>query len=400
MREFRERFHKRNYYTVAVVSIILMIIGVIVDNPAGSGIAVHGIMVVIISVCLLLYPTHERRWLRSITVLTVSVYFYALFYMYPGTWSAFVLLCFVPALSILFFDKKLFYSSLSLNIFFVACMAMYIGWVDKGRTYAFFYSDIPGNLVNFVASQIILYFIFYLTNGRIKKQRMYYEEVQQAERMKTTGQLAAAVAHEIRNPLTVVKGFLQYYSQDEHLPKDYKQNFSLMLNELDTAEHVISQFLSISKPEQTDEVGRVDMEQILRDVTELLSMYGILHDNSIELEVDEQCLIAANPMEVKQLFVNLLKNAIEASDSGESVSVKAARIGKDVFITMTDRGRGMTKEQVDHLGTPFYSLKSKGTGLGLMICYNIVERYDGHIHFESEPGEGTTVTVRFPLVQQ
>jgi two-component system, sporulation sensor kinase B len=110
----------------------------------------------------------------------------------------------------------------------------------------------------------------------------------------------------------------------------------------------------------------------------------------------EDCYIAANTIEFKQLLINIIKNAIEASNVGDSVSVTAESKNDFVEIKATDCGRGMSKEEMDSLGSPFYSLKSKGTGLGMMICFNIAAKYKGNIHFESEKGKGTTVTIRFP----
>jgi two-component system, sporulation sensor kinase B len=399
VKEFQNGVQKRNYYMIVSAIIVLMVLGVVVDNPLNERFFIHGAMVMIVAFCLLLYPMYETTWIRYMTVISSAGYFYSLFYFYPETWSGFVLLCFVPALSILFFDKWLFYFSLVLNAFFIGITFSYIVIVDKGQAYSYIYDDITGNVVNFAASQIILYFIFHLSNVRLQKQRMYFEQVQHAERLKTTGQMAAAVAHEIRNPLTVVKGFLQFYKEDPAIKQDFKRNLSLMIDELHTAEHVISQFLSIAKPDQDKAMDCLNMERILNDVTELLKMYGLLNDNSIELTVEEGCFVKAHSIEIKQLLVNLINNAIEASPHSAAVSVGVKKKIGEVKVQVTDHGRGMTPEEVNSLGTPFYSLKSKGTGLGLMICYNIVEKYNGTIRFESAPGSGTTVTVTFPLVR-
>jgi two-component system, sporulation sensor kinase B len=397
MRELRHRLHKKNYYLIVSVIIALMILGVVVNNQINNRFIIHCVIVVVVSFCLLLYPRYENTWMRYITVLVATGYLYILFYYYPETWSGFVLLCFVPALSILFFDRKLFYISLVLNTLLIAFTFSYIIIVDQGNVYPYVYYDIIGNSVNFIASQVILYYIFHLSNVRFQKQRMYYEHVQQAERLKTTGQMAAAVAHEIRNPLTVVKGFLQYYGEDPELNQSLKRNLSLMIDELHTAEHVISQFLSMAKPDQSESMGSVDIELVLNDVTELLNTYGLLNDNSIDLSVEKECSITANPIELKQLFMNLIKNAIEASPQSSAVIVTAKKERGEVRIQVTDNGKGMSSEELKSLGIPFYSLKSKGTGLGIMICYNIVEKYKGTLKFESTQGIGTTVKVKFPL---
>ncbi|WP_456274860.1 ATP-binding protein [Bacillus sp. AK031] len=401
MKEFGALSHKKLYYGVVFLIIVLMAAGLFVVNSRmdlyNTGYLLHTGLVLSLSLCLLLYPLFETGKLKVLIILVASAYFYMLFYLYPETWSTFIFICFIPALSILFFDKRLFYFTMLLNSLLLSASIFYIVLVDKGQFYDYIYMDITGNVINIIGSQIIIYFIFYLSDIRMERQRMYFEQLQNSERLKTTGQLAAAVAHEIRNPLTVVKGFLQFYSADETFTQSHKKNFNLMIDELDTAEQVISQFLTLSKPNKELAQDCVEIKGILNDVTELLKTYGLLHDNHIDLQVESHCFVRANSIELKQLFINLIKNAIEASPQGASILVKAERINDKVEIQVTDRGCGMSEEEVNSLGTPFYSLKSKGTGLGLMICFNITEKYNGTIHFASSKGKGTTVTIRFPF---
>ena len=169
-----------------------------------------------------------------------------------------------------------------------------------------------------------------------------------------------------------------------------------MIDELNTAEQVISQLLSISKPDKDIKLEIVNVKDVLQGITDLLKSYGYLRDNTIDLHVNEECYILANNKEFKQLMINIIKNAIEASKIGDSVIVVTKRKNQFVEIQVTDHGFGMSEEEVKSLGTPFYSLKSNGTGLGLMICYQIVETYNGTMEFKSSKGEGTTVTIRFP----
>ena len=151
-------------------------------------------------------------------------------------------------------------------------------------------------------------------------------------------------------------------------------HLSLMIDELKTAEHVLSQFLSIAKPDEHQHMETVNVRDALQSVTGLLMSYGLYHQNKIDLQVDEDLYIAANTIEFKQLFMNLVKNAIEVSTKDDSVIIRAEQQkNKEIEIKVIDSGFGMSEEQVQALGTPFYSLKSKGTGLGLMICFNIVE---------------------------
>lgn len=402
MREFTNTFNKKVYYIAVLAVIVIMIIGLFVNNPRFGGFDIgyilHSVMVFLLSVCLLLYPKNISSGLRITIIIVASTYFYMIFFLYPDTWTTFIFLCFIPALSILFFDSKVFYLSLLLNCLVILCLIGYIMFIDREQRFPYIEQDIVGNLINFIAIQIIIYFIFYLTYGRIKQQQLYYEQIQQAERLKITGQLAAAVAHEIRNPLTVVKGFLQLYEKDNSFNEDRRRNFSLMIDELNTAEEVISQFLSIAKPDKNKVNEMVNVKVVLQSVTDLLYSYGLLYDNRIELEVTGECIIVANHIEFKQLFINIIKNAIEASKMGDVVRVTAKKEKQIIDIKVIDRGQGMSEEEVKSLGTPYYSLKSKGTGLGMMVCFHIVEKYKGTIDFQTSPGQGTTVIIRFPSI--
>ena len=275
----------------------------------------------------------------------------------------------------------------------------YILLIDQGNFYPYIKLDLFGNFINFLTSQVIIYFIYYLTQNRIEKMQLYYEEIKQAERLKTAGQLAAAVAHEIRNPLTVVKGFLQLYEQEATIDGQKTTNYSLLIDELDAAEQVISQFLTLSKPSKNPTVELVEVKESLQSVSELLYSYGLQRGIKIDLIAENNHLIKINRIEFKQLLVNLIKNAIEASKDDDIILVSLNRVRDSVEIKIIDQGQGMSKEEIESLGTPFYSLKSKGTGLGMMICFNIVAKYKGKINFQSFKGQGTSVTISFPAVK-
>lgn len=396
--------YQKLYYSLTFIAIILMLSGVFAINPkyeiSEIEFQIHFILVVLLSLAFLIYPKYETLLFRFIIITITTVYFYTIFFLYPETWSTFVFLCFIPAFSILFFDKRLFYFSLFSNIFLITLTFSYILFLAQEKDYMHIKIDLTGNIINFLGSQLILFLIFHLTSDRIKKMQLFYEELQQTERLKTTGQLAAAVAHEIRNPLTVVKGFLQFYESNPSIDKNLKSNFSLMIEELDTAEHVITQFLAIAKPNNNDSLEIVDVHNALQSVGDLLTSYGAIYQHHIELKVQQSLTINANPIEFRQLIINLVKNAIEASNEGEPVVIIAERHKKEVEIKIIDTGFGMSEEEVRSVGTPFYSLKSKGTGLGLMICFNIVEKFNGTIQFQSQKGEGTTVTLHFPIAQE
>jgi two-component system sporulation sensor kinase B len=399
MKEFYSKVNRKLYYTLVLIIIALMVSGLIVSKSRFDGLQIGYILQIVLadvlSVCLLLYPKRETHGFRIIIMLLGSAYFYTLFFIYPETWSTFIFICLIPAISILFFDSKLFYFSFLLNGLFIILTISYLIHSGKGSLYPYLVGDLIGNIINLVGIQVLLFFIYYISFNRIKKQQHYYEQLQHAERLKMTGQLTAAVAHEIRNPLTVVKGFLQFYKEDRSINDSMKNNLILMIDELDSAEEVISQFLSLAKPNKEQSLEKVEVRDVLLSVKGLLHSYGTLNDNQIDIKAEEDCFISINKIEFKQLIINLIKNSIEASSVGKTVAVTAGRIKNFIEIKIMDEGSGMSKEEVKSLGTPFYSLKSKGTGLGLMICFNIVEKYNGKLHFDSSKDIGTTVTIRF-----
>ncbi|WP_096156674.1 ATP-binding protein [Bacillus sp. FJAT-45066] len=389
------------YWIFTITSIILMTLGSFIElweNGLTTTFIIHLLMVLVISVLLIIYPKNKSIYTKYALNIAMPIYFYAMFIMYPFTLSPFLIICFIPGIAILFYNQKLFYFSLINNVVIVISFMVYVFLVDQGAGFPIFHKDLAGYAINFLACQAMLYFIFALLQKKIEEQRQYYQQLQADERLKTTGQLAAAVAHEIRNPITVVKGFIQLYEQDKQLPEHVKKHYQLMLGELNTAETVISDFLTLAKPD-VNEVESIEIKPALYNVMDLLNTYALIDTIQIELDIEDDYSIQCTLIEFKQLFVNLLKNAIEASEHGGTVRVTVRRGNSRVKIVIVDQGVGMSKEQLKRIGTPFYSLKAKGTGLGLMICFNIVQKYEGTIDFFSKEGNGTEVTVTFPLVE-
>lgn len=399
MKNYHLQMNYKLYYAAISFMILLMITGLFYDNEITFTFSflLHSVLVTILTICLIIYPYFKNQIIRLLIITAGTAFFYMIFFIYPETVTSFILVCFNPAIAILFFNSTLFIFSAILNIISMIASFYYIIELDNEHYFSYITLDTMGNFVNFLVSQLILYVMYYLLNSRMKQQQTYYEQLQHSERLKTTGQLAAAVAHEIRNPLTTVKGFLQLYSEDNTISaQEIKQRFPLMISELNTAEEVITKFLTLSKPDTDHTLETVHVNVVLENIKELLKSYGFLHANAIELELEENCYICANKIEFKQLMINIIKNAIEASNVGDPVRIIARRKKRFVEIQIIDFGLGMSPSEVALLGTPFYSLKSNGTGLGLMICSNIVEKYQGSIHFQSAQNKGTTVTIRFP----
>ncbi|MEH7113488.1 ATP-binding protein [Neobacillus niacini] len=223
------------------------------------------------------------------------------------------------------------------------------------------------------------------------------KELQRAEKMNAIGQLAASVAHEIRNPMTVVRGFLQIFLAKENFSSQELMYVQLMIDELNRAETIIHDYLSLAKPD-LDQIEKVDANELSHKVMDLMSSFALMKPN-ITLNTDFACeiVLKGNSNELKQVLINIVKNGIEAMRSGGVLILKIYKQEEFGVFEVTDTGIGMSSDELERLGTAFYSLKEKGTGMGLMVCYQIVESMKGHIDVISEKGNGTTFRVFIPL---
>lgn len=227
---------------------------------------------------------------------------------------------------------------------------------------------------------------------RVKSEDM----LKKSEMLSAVGQLAAGIAHEIRNPLTSLKGFLQLMMQSNEYNKEYTE---VMFSEFNRLELIISEFLVLAKP-QALSFQSLSLEKVLEDVHILLNTQAILKNVQIEMKVQEDIpFIYGNEKELKQLFINMIKNGIEAMEEMEGAIriVVSMEKTEKVLVQIIDQGKGIPKEQLQKMGQPFFTTKEKGTGLGLMISQKIVANHHGTLHFQSELGVGTTVEVRFPV---
>ncbi|WP_066051847.1 ATP-binding protein [Robertmurraya korlensis] len=232
----------------------------------------------------------------------------------------------------------------------------------------------------------------------INKQIELEYKVQRAEKFDVVGQLAASVAHEVRNPMTAVRGFLQLMKDDEDLKESHRKYLDISLQELDHSQVILTEYLSLAKPATTD-LKVINLKSDLEKIIELMRSFTNLQTISIVSSLEERLLIKGDSSEIRQVFVNLLKNSIEAiGDKGEII-VSAYQNGPHVFVEIEDNGEGMSETQLKYLGTPFYSTKDKGTGVGLSLCYKIVHSMKGTIKVRSQQGKGTRFTIRFPFVQ-
>ena len=176
-----------------------------------------------------------------------------------------------------------------------------------------------------------------------------------------------------------------------------REYFDIMQAEFHQLESVLREYVFLSR-ECTEPYEPINVADLLREVTRLVQVKLERHHLVLDVQEVEGTMIWCDQNQIQQLFMNLLSNSVEAMQDGGTIHIVARRNGSEqVMIRIIDQGCGMAEERLKRLGEPFYSTKEKGTGLGLMICYKIIQAHDGYIHFSSTPNKGTTVEVSFPL---
>ncbi|MCF2945017.1 ATP-binding protein [Paenibacillus tarimensis] len=231
----------------------------------------------------------------------------------------------------------------------------------------------------------------------ISERKKNEELLINSEKLYVAGQLAAGIAHEIRNPLTSLKGFLQLMASGRAANSQY---FDIMKSELTRIESIVSEMLMLSKP-QIYELAVKDIRTILNDTVILLEAQALMHGIMLELKQHGSPLwVNGVENQIKQVFINIMKNAIEAMPDGGTISVTCFGEDDTVIVRIVDEGPGIAGDQLQKMGQPFYTTKDKGTGLGLMVSYKIVDNHKGKIRVDSRLGTGTTMDIIFPLADR
>ncbi len=228
------------------------------------------------------------------------------------------------------------------------------------------------------------------------------EQLRRAERLSTVGELAAIMAHEIRNPLGSIKGTVEIL-KDDFQPGERKYEFlEILVKESNRLNNFVEDFLRLAKP-QTIRPGRCNISEQLTTIVTLVAAEAKSRNVRIEYEPVKLPVIEGDEDKLRQAFLNIVLNSLQAAPKGGTVIISATLEGKDgdkshwINICFTDNGPGVTSEVRQQLFKPFFTTKAEGVGLGLVITKRIVEGHGGSVELKSVPGEGTTLCVRLPL---
>ncbi|MCM3039444.1 HAMP domain-containing histidine kinase [Paenibacillus motobuensis] len=220
------------------------------------------------------------------------------------------------------------------------------------------------------------------------------EQIIRTEKLNVTSQLAASVAHEIRSPLTSIKGFLQLSLRNAEGKN--KKYLEISMMELGRMEYIINNFLNYAKP-QMESIGVFPVSEILFQIKDEMEPIARVNHVDLQMLAEEDLWIQADLSKIKQALTHIIRNSIDATSASKGqVSITAYRQYNQICIQIRDNGVGMSAEQLSILGAPFYSTKMNGTGLGLMVTFRIIQSIGGRVEFKSVKGEGTTALVTLP----
>jgi signal transduction histidine kinase len=252
-----------------------------------------------------------------------------------------------------------------------------------GRTYQIYYYPFH----NMDGSLLILELGIDVT-----EQKQLEKEIAHLERLNLVGEMAAGIGHEIRNPMTAVRGLLQILSKKENNAK-YKEYYSLMIEELDRANSIITEFLSLAKNKPV-QFKMQNLNKIINTIMPLISADAIIADKRVETDLNNIPDLNLDEKEIRQLLFNLVRNGLEETSPHGKIIIKTCENAEEVVLSVSDQGKGIEPDILKKIGTPFITTKENGTGLGLAVCYSIAARHNAVIDVQTGPA-GTTFNIKF-----
>lgn len=231
----------------------------------------------------------------------------------------------------------------------------------------------------------------------ITERKKAEELLRKTGMLSAVGQLAASIAHEIRNPLTALKGFVQLL--DDHCNK--KDYLNIMKSELERIESILNELLFLSKPNK-GEFMKTDIVSVIKQIIDIIHPQALLNNVTIHTEIEKNLpSIFGDQKQLKQVFINILKNAMEGMPSGGNIYIQLFKNPLDQLVArIIDQGIGIPEEVLAKLGEAFFTTKEKGTGLGLMISSEIIQNHQGALTIHSELNKGTTVEIVLPILEK
>ncbi|MDV2685932.1 cache domain-containing protein [Alkalihalophilus lindianensis] len=233
----------------------------------------------------------------------------------------------------------------------------------------------------------------------ITDKRKMEQELVRSEKLQLVGQLAAGFAHEIRNPLTTIRGFMQIFHQSDATKGEHKVHYDVIIKEIDRVNSIIGELLQMANPKSVSTKSETNIGELLTDIYTLYKPEATEKEIAMKLHLEPMPTVYLDRSKLHQVVMNLVKNGLEAMDGSGKLILNATENSEreTIEISIEDTGVGMDEKTVEMLGTPFFTTKETGTGLGLMTSFRIVEELGGEISVSSIEGVGTTFTIQLPL---
>lgn len=299
-------------------------------------------------------------------------------------------------------NKEAIVLTTGFGIFSAVGVSEVIWYFIKGMSYDLFFWK--WGILSFIAALVVILARRILENYEqvvkySKQLEVFNNDLQRSEKMEIISQLAASVAHEVRNPLQVTRGFLQLLR--EKTTNDKEQSFMVLaIDELDRASEIITDFLTFAKP-QLEQTTLLNISEELQQIEGILVPLATMQGGVINVELANDLFVRGNSSKFKQALINIIKNSIEALDKEGVILIRAYMDNSNnVVICIKDNGEGMNEADLARLGEPYYSKKSKGTGLGLMVTFRIIEVMQGKLEFFSKKGLGTEAIIHIPSAEK
>ncbi|MFZ7101810.1 MAG: PAS domain S-box protein [Peptococcaceae bacterium] len=263
------------------------------------------------------------------------------------------------------------------------------------------YIEVSGVVINFQNTEAVMIIIRDITDK--KQAEAVIEETRrilfEKEKLALIGQMSAGLAHEIRNPLTAVRGFSQLLKLRQHDQEKVAGFVDTIMEEIDRVNDLISDFLQLSRPKEPV-LKRQSVSKVINESLEILKPQALLCNIDVEFISDAdpaECLFDKD--QIKQVFLNLCKNSLDAMPQGGKITIVVGKTkaGNEIFFSVEDTGCGIPENKISKLGEPFFSSKEKGTGLGLSISYSIIRAHKGRIEVSSKEDSGTKFTIYLPI---
>lgn len=350
-----------------------------------------------------LYFLHKRWWYRTEQIRKYAILFGLVCFagqLWDMTYSlpvvVFHMMLIISFATMYFMIELIWMTAVA---YFVCILALPIGvsasYISESSMRIFIFIGLA-----FVFSMLVLCLIYLenLKNIRKLERDNNFERLGKQQHLATIGQIAASIAHDIRNPLTSIQGFVQLIERQERRA-GYLEYYHIIRSEISRIDSLLREVLTLSKSHTMDQDSwkKVDLADLLQRLIMLMEPDCVRADVPIVLQLESAPIIFCSEDKIHQVFLNLIRNAIEAIGEHGQIDIVVTEEGEEAVVRIRDTGTGIPENKLDNLFTPFFTTKPEGTGLGLSICQSIVKAYGGAISVRNLPERGAEFTVMLPL---